>query len=183
MKIDLFEKTLNEGSVTIKSDTDELDITNEEISVKDPILIVLDLNINEDFVSVTGAVKTILTLQCSRCLELYHHSVDGKFSFVVRRSKKGVAASDLTDKENDIDTDSLIIIKHDEKKLDITDFVRDAVLLSVPLKPVCSEECMGLCSVCGQNRNELECGCRETRRDPRWQSLDGLYQNKKENPD
>ena len=178
MKIDLFEKSLYEGSVTIESDADELDITNDEISLDGPVRVVLDLNRNDDIVYVSGTVKTTLVLQCSRCLESYGHDVNGELSFVVRRSKQSEAASDLTDKEDEIDEDSLIVVKHDEKKLYITGFVRDAVLLSVPFKPVCSKQCKGLCPVCGQNLQELECGCRETRSDPRWQSLGGLYKNK-----
>ena len=183
MKIDLFQKSPDEGSLTIESDADDLDITSDEISLDGPVRVVLDLNVNEDIVSVSGAVKTTLVLQCSRCLESYNHDVNGELSFVARRSKKGVAASGVTDNEHEMDPDSLIIIKHDEKKIDITGFVRDAVMLSVPLKPVCSEQCKGLCPVCGQNLQEFECGCRETRSDPRWQSLDGLYKNKNKNPD
>ena len=181
MKIDLFEKSLDEGSVTLEVDADELDISNDEISFDGPVRVILDLNRNDDLVNVSGTVKTTLVLQCSRCLDSFKHGTYGELSFVVRRSKQSESTPDVMYKENEIDEDNLIIINHDEKKLDISDFVRDAVLLSVPLKPVCSEQCKGLCPVCGQNLKKLECGCSETRIDPRWQSLGGIFKN--ENPD
>jgi len=51
------------------------------------------------------------------------------------------------------------------------------VILSIPLKPVCDEQCKGLCPVCGENKNERDCGCVEKQTDPRWQSLPKLKKN------
>jgi DUF177 domain-containing protein len=57
--------------------------------------------------------------------------------------------------------------------LDLSELVRDAVLLDLPLAPLCREGCRGLCPVCGADRNETSCDCREPV-DPRWATLDGL---------
>ena len=51
--------------------------------------------------------------------------------------------------------------------------VRDAVLLDLPLAPLCSEECLGLCPQCGANWNEGSCGCPPVT-DARWAALDRL---------
>ena len=58
-------------------------------------------------------------------------------------------------------------------ELDLEPLSRDAVLLDLPLAPLCSEECLGLCPRCGANWNLSECGC-PPELDPRWSALDSL---------
>lgn len=58
-------------------------------------------------------------------------------------------------------------------ELDLEPLVRDAVLLELPLAPLCSEGCLGLCPQCGTNRNVSVCDCPPTV-DPRWSALDAL---------
>lgn len=107
-------------------------------------------------VSVTGTVSAPWTAVCRRCLapaggtivvpvrELYTESGDGN------------------------DTYGL-----DRDDLDLEPLVRDAVLLELPLAPLCRGDCAGLCPICGANRNEGDCGCR-SEPDPRWAALDVL---------
>lgn len=59
-------------------------------------------------------------------------------------------------------------------QLDLEPLARDAVLLELPLAPLCREDCRGLCAVCGTDRNEAGCRCEPEVGDPRWAALDGL---------
>ena len=59
-------------------------------------------------------------------------------------------------------------------EVDLAPLVRDAVLLHLPPAPLCSEDCRGLCTRCGANLNEAECGCEPGPSDPRWAALDVL---------
>jgi uncharacterized protein len=61
----------------------------------------------------------------------------------------------------------------DDETVDLTALVRDAVVLELPLAPLCRDECAGLCATCGQDRNEATCTCQPTT-DPRWATLDAL---------
>lgn len=54
---------------------------------------------------------------------------------------------------------------------DLDEAVYADVVLALPGKTLCREDCRGLCPVCGANRNETDCGCRPESGDPRWQSL------------
>ena len=59
---------------------------------------------------------------------------------------------------------------------DVVDFgplVRDAIVLELPMAPLCRDDCSGLCPECGANRNEGDCGC-VAPSDPRWANLDVL---------
>jgi uncharacterized protein len=58
-------------------------------------------------------------------------------------------------------------------ELDLEPLARDAVLLELPLAPLCAEDCRGLCPTCGANRNTDQCEC-TTPGDPRWSALDAL---------
>jgi uncharacterized protein len=59
-------------------------------------------------------------------------------------------------------------------QIDLEPMVRDAVLLELPLAPLCADDCQGLCPVCGVNRNQTSCTCVAEARDPRWSALDEL---------
>ena len=57
---------------------------------------------------------------------------------------------------------------------EIDGLVREAVLLSLPLKPLCSEGCPGLCPICGVDLNKSHCECKRENTDPRWDQLKSL---------
>ncbi|CAN5692106.1 hypothetical protein BH24ACT2_BH24ACT2_09900 [soil metagenome] len=59
--------------------------------------------------------------------------------------------------------------------IDVEPVIREAVLLELPLAPLCGADCAGLCPQCGTDRNEAECGCAEEASDPRWAGLDQLH--------
>jgi uncharacterized protein len=62
----------------------------------------------------------------------------------------------------------------DEDSLDLTPLVRDTVLLELPTAPLCSDDCAGICPVCGADRNQSPCECRTDDADPRWAALRAL---------
>jgi hypothetical protein len=55
--------------------------------------------------------------------------------------------------------------------IELNDVLREFVLLSLPIKRVCSDDCKGICPVCGQNRNQSECKCQAVGSDDRWAAL------------
>ena len=61
--------------------------------------------------------------------------------------------------------------------VDIAEDVRQTILLSIPLKVLCRDDCKGLCPRCGKNQNEGACGCRDTVADPRWEKLRALQKS------
>ena len=102
-----------------------------------------------------GTVRAAWTGECRRCL--------------------GAAAGDVTSEVREIfepgsDGEETYPVKGDE--IDVEPLVRDAVLLELPLAPLCREACQGLCPACGANRNDVACGHEPDTRDPRWAALD-----------
>lgn len=102
---------------------------------------------------VTGTVHARWNGACRRCLE----RAEGELVVAVR---------ELCVEHGDDET--TYALGHEE--LDLEPIVHDACILELPLAPLCSEECLGLCPECGANRNVEPCGC-EAATDPRWARL------------
>jgi len=66
------------------------------------------------------------------------------------------------------------VVLYDEPVLPFDDIVREQVLMAIPMKPLCREECRGLCPECGADWNAGDCACEKTKVDPRLEVLKGL---------
>src|SRR5512146_1426571 len=122
-----------------------------------------------DDIHVKGELATRLELACARCLEPVERDVTRSFDLLYRPrgSDAGHEELSVTDAEADIGYytgDGLLL----------EDVLREQVLLAVPLKVVCREECKGLCPRCGQNLNQGACACPEPTEEVRWAALKDL---------
>ncbi len=124
----------------------------------EPIRCDLELSSDPAGIMVTGTVTARWNGECRRC----GGEVSGEVEAAVR--ERFVASPD------DAEDDSYPL---DSDQLDLEPLVRDAVLLELPLAPLCLPECRGLCPRCGENRNLVDCGC-QPEVDPRWAALEVL---------
>ena len=83
--------------------------------------------------------------------------------------------------EREIAEDDLTTAFYQEGALDVIDLLREQFQLALPMKPLCSEACRGLCPECGANLNRTECECKPVWEDPRLAALKGLLNRQKEN--
>ena len=111
-----------------------------------------------------GEVNCSLICVCDRCLDDF--TTTGNYSFVEEYTKD--EALSKTENMNYFNGDII----------DIGDLVRDIIILSQPVKYLCSEDCKGLCKVCGANLNKTECGCNRESIDPRLAALQNLLKKK-----
>jgi uncharacterized protein len=81
-----------------------------------------------------------------------------------------------------VDPAELQVIPAGLTVIELDEDVRQTILLSVPLKHVCREDCRGLCPRCGKNLNEGPCGCVDTTPDSRWQGLSALHNDTMKDP-
>jgi uncharacterized protein len=108
-------------------------------------------------------------MPCARCLDPVAQQVEEHFDLVFRPS--GVDASGT---EHSISTSDTEIGYYEGGRLVVEDVLREQVLLSLPAKALCQEDCKGLCPRCGQNRNNEDCACDTSPADPRWTALADL---------
>lgn len=111
-----------------------------------------------------GNLKTEIKLQCSRCLKDTIYKVDTDLDFVL---VEAIYEPEFSDEENDI------IFFHDTL-VDITPIVQETVLVNLPIRILCQEDCKGLCPKCGVDKNTGQCNCQEKEIDPRWEKLKEL---------
>jgi uncharacterized protein len=114
-----------------------------------------------------GRVEARVVLECARCLGEFEADLKGVTDFVV------CAAEAVKDYAGG-DSEEYVCFIGNEPRADIVEPVRQALVLSLPMKPLCSEGCRGLCPGCGANLNEKTCNCKEEATDPRWDALKGL---------
>lgn len=108
---------------------------------------------------VTGHVRAALEARCARCLEELPGDLE------VRVCELFAGPGHLPDKGEDI-------YEVSGTNIDLEPMVRDALALELPLNPLCSADCKGLCGGCGVNLNNGECTCTTEEVDPRWAALD-----------
>jgi uncharacterized protein len=120
-------------------------------------------------IRLQGALATTLELVCARCLEPVVQPVDRKFDLLYRPQ-----GSDGGDEEQSVSGTDAEIGYYQGEGLLLEDVLREQVLLSVPLRTLCREDCKGLCAVCGKNLNHEQCSCAQEAADPRWEALKDL---------
>ena len=112
----------------------------------------------------SGDMQAELWLPCSRCLDRYKHNV--KMS-IQEEFLPRVAVSTGAPLTVPAEGEGAFIIDP-RHALDLQEAVRQYVISDLPMKPLCSADCHGLCLVCGTNKNEFACSCDEGSVDPRW---------------
>jgi uncharacterized protein len=119
-------------------------------------------------IRIRAAYRAEFEILCARCVEPVATPVVGNFDLMFRPQ-----AADAESGERAITVDETEIGYYEESGLSLEDVVREQVLLSLPQRTLCKEDCQGLCPRCGQNRNLETCTC-DTSSDPRWSALAGL---------
>jgi uncharacterized protein len=149
---------------------------DEDYRVVAPVHLSMDIEkASADVFRVTGRVSTRLELECGRCLDPYEVTVNTPFElrYVPQTENSGEG-------EREVREDDLTTAFYREGSLDVSELLREQFQLALPMKPLCSEACRGLCSVCGTNLNRGSCECKPRWEDPRLAALKGLLDRQKE---
>ncbi len=119
---------------------------------------------------VRGRFQTVLRLQCDRCLEAFNSPLNSMFYLILERLPEELEAEEeheLSPEEMGVD-----FIRGDE--VDLTEMVKEQIFLSLPMKALCKQDCLGLCIRCGSNLNQGSCNCKVEQGHPAFQALKAL---------
>lgn len=122
-------------------------------------------------VLVSATVTATVSDTCSRCLAPADLKVTTEFEEEFEPANRDLMSDRPAPVEPDFDPALLIDARN---MLDMTDALAQAFSISVPLAPLCKEDCAGTCTICFTNRNTSMCRCDENPIDPRWQALADL---------
>jgi uncharacterized metal-binding protein YceD (DUF177 family) len=115
-----------------------------------------------------GTVEFTADYECSRCLEPYPFA--GTSPFHVRFHPRPEATEENEEVEI-TESEELDVEFYSERTLPLRDLAIEQLQLSVPMKPLCNDKCLGLCPGCGANRNRETCKCETSPVDDRWAAL------------
>ena len=176
MRISVLELREGENFLEFRETPESLEMGSLASAFKSEIPVRLWLHMHEKEIVVRGTASLTVTEECSRCLESYDRKFDVQFE--VFCDKIGARREEQEAREAEGETFTTF---HDGKILDLGPCLREAIVLAIPIKPLCEEDCRGLCSVCGKNLNEGACNCRKDNLGARWSVLDRLKKREEEN--
>lgn len=158
-----------DNEFTYKYEPDVLCITGKEyeITKKDDILITVTNKGNKKL-RIKVKVFFEFLVPCDRCLSLQKVSVPIDFA--------GDVDMNLTSEERALELDDTEYISGYD--LDVDRLIYEEILLGFPMKVLCSEDCKGLCKICGHNLNVGECGCDRIESDPRMSVIRDIFKTK-----
>jgi uncharacterized protein len=134
---------------------DDLGISASRVPAGEPVLVDVELQSVNDGIVAVGTVRTSWEGECRRCLKPARGEVAAAVQEVYERDPVEGETRAL-----------------DGAEVDLSELARDAVLLELPLAPLCRDDCAGLCPQCGADLNESGCDCVVETKDPRWAALE-----------
>lgn len=126
-----------------------LDVKISFVTFKEPVHVSFFISLTGKTLLINGKLRTKADLVCSRCLKEFEQNL-----------------------RNDDFTLDVDVSGQDE--VDITDNIREEIVVLLPIKPLCKKDCKGLCPRCGQDLNKKQCSCKPAKEDIRWKGLGKL---------
>ena len=154
MEFKLHEIPDGQSRIDIDVPAEAVGITAKDVELEGPLRIGLSLDRRGDEIWIRGALHAIALQQCSRCLIDFSEILELEFEVFCAKLP---AARTMSPKA--LDEEDGGVHFHDGHVLSIDSEIREAVLLGLPMRPLCRDTCAGLCPRCGEDRNLGSCRC------------------------
>ncbi len=168
MILDLREFETFPAHTVLKSTSEGLRLEYESLVGAKEIECRLDIQKAGEEFYCQGVVSAQAIVTCARCLVDFDARLSNTAGFIVCTQEA------YESKKDAIDDEDYVLLRGSDLRADISDIVRQTIILALSMKPLCSETCKGLCPHCGTNLNERTCGCKVEHVDARWESLKRL---------
>ena len=168
MKIYLAELKKEQGnyiSYHYLADSKTVKLESTGFCLEEPVTLHVSAAYNGRDLFINGNFKTRLNTVCSRCLSEFSIPLEGDFQEKFKHQKKS-EDQEMDSEESYFQGDAF----------DVKALLQEVLFLSLPLKPLCSSHCRGLCPVCGSNLNLEDCRCEATDVDPRLEDLKKFFE-------
>ena len=147
-------------------------IQNGEGDFLAPIDTQLEIKRISDLIHVDGAFNTSLRLNCDRCLKAFETDLNNDFTLTYANDLSNPAEAD--DEELELSPEDMGLIHFHGEEIDLRQGVQEQVVLSLPLRSLCSNDCKGLCPQCGADLNKTDCDCSKVVPSGKFAALRGL---------
>ena len=169
MRIELENLEGGKGDFAHVYQPDDLNPVDERVSLIQPATVSGKVRLAGNEVFVNGRVETQAQVECDRCLQPVEAPVDTDFAleYITGSEYESGGPAELTEAEMSVSV-------FDGKGIDVDEVVKEQILLAVPTRMLCREDCKGICPECGADRNKGDCNCTTNDIDPRWAALKKL---------
>ncbi len=141
----------------------------EELVLLGPAAVDIELAKSGEKVEASGSVSARAELVCSRCLERFEFAIEAEHSIrYLPERERG------EEEKVRLNRDELSVVYYTEPVINLYEDIRQTMHLVIPLKPVCSTDCRGLCPSCGVDLNKGGCGCGSSEENPQFAKLKQL---------
>ncbi len=147
----------------------------EDYRIAQPVILALDVHKKNREFRLVGRVTTVLELECGRCVEPFSLPVDASFDLLYLPHSENAGEGEVGIEEDDLDT-----AFYKDETIDLGQVMREQFYLALPMKPLCTDGCKGLCPHCGTNLNQGTCSCASDWVDPRLEPLRALGRQPKD---
>ncbi len=149
------------------------EIPARQFSINETVEATIRLRVSGKAIQVHGWVHTGLDLQCCRCLKRFSCPVTPQIDVTLFAETDVAFEEDIELGNEDLETSFF-----SEDEIDLSGPIREQIILNIPYKALCHEECRGLCQRCGANLNEGDCGCERQARNSAFDALKDLKLNR-----
>ena len=148
---------------------EELNPVDERVRLAGPAEVKGEIRLSGNEVFVNGHFDARAQVECDRCLQPVELPVSGDFEleYISGSEYESSDVAELTEAE-------LSVSVFDGEAIDVDEIVKEQILLAVPTRMLCREDCKGICPECGIDKNTGDCDCVTDDIDPRWAALKNL---------
>ena len=178
MNLDL--RTIKEPRASVRRDFSGASFSrdaDDQYRVRDTVTLDLDVRKDGGKVRLAGRLDAALELGCCRCLEPFPWGVGVDVDLLYLPASDNTGAGEVRIEESDLHT-----AYYRDDQIDLGQLMEEQFQLALPMKPLCRDDCRGLCPRCGADRNETADCCPERGYASRWSGLEGL-KNRLQSPD
>jgi DUF177 domain-containing protein len=154
-------------SVAWEVQPDEIALGVADAKVQDAFSVSAEVHKTGKVVTAEGTIEGTFVRQCVRCLKEYDTFETVPFTVEYRRQEPGRTAGRAAEQDNadshgeEVYEPGYDVYDYSGDQVELAAMLREQVILATPMQPLCDADCLGLCPVCGQDRNERSCGCPE----------------------
>lgn len=142
---------------------EDLQLEEDDPGIRDVLSLTATIREEDSEFRVEGELKGLLVHECVRCLGEFTSPANISFQARYRDPRHRQARrKDTDEREGTRDPDDVESYPVVKQRIALHDLLREHVILSVPMQPLCSDGCRGLCQTCGHSLNVSACGCKET---------------------
>ncbi len=169
MRIELENLEGGKGDFAHVYQPEDLNPVDERIRITEPATVTGKVRLAGNEVFVNGHVETQAEVECDRCLQPVAQPVSADFEleYISDTDYESSSVVELTEAE-------MAVSVFDGHGIDVDEVVKEQIVLAVPTRMLCRDDCKGICPECGNDRNQGECSCKEKEIDPRWAALKNL---------